>query len=156
MRRIVLLASVMLLTLTAFAGSALADEIDFDLRGGYYADDAEGPFIGAGVLTGFGSTGQWFFNPNVEFAFGDNVDVITGNADFHYDLPTSSSLAFWVGGGPAVVHYDPDFGRGSETDFGVNAFFGFGAREGSLRPYFQIKALVSDESELVIGGGIRF
>lgn len=130
---------------------------DIDVRAGYYADDAEGPFVGAGVLMRVASGTRWYFNPNVEFAFGDHVDVVTVNADFHYDFARESGVSFWLGAGPAVVRRDPDFGLGdAETDLGINGFFGFGASRGHVRPFFQLKVLASDESELVLAGGVRF
>lgn len=151
-----LISTVVVAAATLAAPPAHAGEVDFDVRAGFYADDAEGPFVGAGLLTRLGSTDRWFFNPNVEFAFGDNVDVIAVNGDVHYDFRADSSLALWAGGGLAVVRVDPDFGRDADTDLGVNAFFGFGARRGDVRPYCQGKVVVADESELVVGVGLRF
>lgn len=139
-----------------FLTSVHAADVDIDLRAGYYADKAEGPFVGGGVLTRVGTSGRWFFNPNLELAFGDHVDVFSANGDFRYDLPVRSSLAMWVGGGPAIVHYDPDSGHDSDTDLGLNGFFAVGTRSGNVRPFFQVKVVLSDENEIVVGGGIRF
>src|SRR5262245_25141228 len=51
-------------------------EIDFDVRGGVNAD-AEGPFVGAGILTEIGQSRSWYFNPNAEYTAGDTVDVLS-------------------------------------------------------------------------------
>ncbi len=142
--------------LVLVTGSAVARaEMDIDLRGGFYVDDADGPFVGGGVLLPLGTSGDWSINPNLELAFGDNVDVFTLNGDFLFDLPVSSSFGFWVGGGPAIVRYDADRG-GSDTEFGVNLLANIGAREGKVRPFGMVKVLISEETELVLGGGVRF
>lgn len=153
------------LTLTAFAlGLALApaasaEEIDGDLRIGVYTDASEA-FLGGGILTRLGET-SWFLNPNLEYVFVDHGELATLNLDFHYDLISQPEADFWLGAGPALVlrdHDPPGPGRGDgETDFGVNLFAGVGfLRDRAVRPFFQAKLLLSDESEGVIAFGIRF
>ncbi|PWT90643.1 MAG: hypothetical protein C5B54_06780 [Acidobacteria bacterium] len=101
---------------------------------------------------------HWFFNPNVEFAFGDRAKEATINFDFHYDLPTHTSLYFWVGGGPAIQFFNPDNPRlDTETDFAVNIFMGVGFNKGgSVIPYLQPKVILSSRSAFSIAFGIRF
>jgi hypothetical protein len=148
------------LSITAFAialscSPAGAGEWDLDLRGGWYAKEVEGPFIGIGGLTHLGS-GSWYLNPNLEFAFGDDFDFITLNGDVHYDFDTEGDVTFWAGGGLALVHVNPSGSSDSETDLGLNALLGLGKRTGTVRPFGQIKLLLSDETEFVIAGGVRF
>jgi hypothetical protein len=145
--------------LTAFAGPATAQSVwDFGIRGGVYTDDSD-PFVGVELLTRMGAT-EWFFNPNVEVVFPDRGDLITLNADFHYDLPVDAPVYVWVGGGPAIIFRDSDRGPGDdddETDIGLNLLAGVGFLKGqAVRPYVQGKVVISDESEAVLAFGVRF
>ena len=129
-------------------------DIDGDVRGGVNAD-ADGPFIGAGILTQIKSS-PWFFNPNAEYTAGDDTDVLSVNADVHYDFTTSGSWTFWLGAGPALVTYDPEFGEDDENDFGVNLLVGTGAKRGKVRPFVQGKYFAADNDELLVAAGIRW
>jgi hypothetical protein len=144
-----------LLTFGSACSGLPAADWDLDLRGGWYAKEAEGPFLGIGGLTQLGQ-GAWFFNPNLELAWGDEVDYITLNGDVHYDFHSEGSVTFWVGGGLALVNVDPDGPGDSETDLGLNAFVGLGKRAGEVRPFGQLKVILSDETEIVLAGGVRF
>jgi hypothetical protein len=130
---------------------------DVDLRGGFYVDDVDGPFVGGGGLTRIGQT-AWFANPNVEVAFGDDLDLITVNADFHYDFDIDSDkVSLWVGGGPTLLFPDHSGSDDDDdVDIGLNGLFGVGAARGKWRPFGQAKIIVSDETELVLMGGVRF
>jgi hypothetical protein len=50
---------------------------------------------------------------------------------------------------------DPD-NASSNSKFAVNVLGGVGGRGGSVRPFAQFKAIVSDNSETALMGGIRF
>ena len=123
--------------------------------GGYF--DAEGAFIGGEVLADT-PWRNWYFNPNVEFVFADHAKEATFNFDFHYDLPTRSSVYVWVGGGPAILYRDPENERlDSETDFAFNVLMGVGFNKGgSVIPYIQPKVILSDHSDFALAFGIRF
>lgn len=140
--------------LVAALGAARA-EVQGDVRGGVNAD-AEGPFVGAGILTHIGSSRSWFMNPNAEYTAGDTEDVLSLNADFHYDFDTQGNLAVWMGGGPAFVTYDPEFGEDDDNDVGLNVLAGIGAKRGNVRPFLQGKVLAADRSQLLVAGGIRW
>jgi hypothetical protein len=149
------IALLALLSLTPPAASAEPwKDWDVDLRGGWYAKEAEGPFIGGGALTSMGH--QWYFNPNLEFAFGDEVDYLTVNGDVHYDFTRNGNLSFWAGGGLAIVDTDPDGPGDGSTDLGLNLLVGLGDRKGGVRPFGQFKVILSDETEFVVMGGVRF
>jgi hypothetical protein len=129
-------------------------ELDFGVRGGFY-DDADAGFIGGELL--WGLTRQWYFNPNLEYVFVDNGDLMTLSADFHYDFPTRSPFYVWAGGGPAVILRDPDCNSCSDTDFGLNLLGGVGFGKGqALRPYIQGKIILADDTEAVLAVGLRF
>ena len=130
-------------------------DIDGDVRGGINAD-ADGPFLGGGILSQLGKSSSWYINPNAEYTAGDDTDVLSVNADFHYDFPTSSSWTWWLGAGPALVTYDPEFGEDDDNDFGVNLLVGAGAKQGKVRPFFQGKYFAADNDQVVLAGGIRW
>lgn len=142
-------------------GAAQAATLDFGVRGGFY-NDADAGFLGAEVLTGI--TREWFFNPNVEYVFVDNGSLTTLNLDAHYDLPTRSPYYLWVGGGAAVLFNSFDAEAGcarcrdtNDTDFGLNLLAGIGFWRGQpIRPYVQGKVVLSNNTEAVLGVGIRF
>lgn len=140
-----------LAALVALATPAAA-EIDGDVRIGYYTD-AEEPMIGGGILTHLDD--RWYFNPNGEYVLVDNGDLLTINADFHYDFPLNDRWNWWLGAGPALILADPDPGD-SDTDLGANLLVGAGATQGRVRPFVQGKVVVADDSEFVVGFGIRF
>ncbi len=133
-------------------------QIDLDLRGGVYTDSDAG-FIGGGILTGL--TAGWYFNPNLEYVFVDPGSLWTVNADFHYDFTRAGAWSIWAGGGPALVVRD--FGndrrhrrQDTTTDFGINALAGVGLLRGPVRPFAQVKILLSDNTEGVLAIGVRF
>lgn len=151
------LAATALVALAVLAAPAPAEaQVDLDVRAGIYTD-VEEAFIGAGILTGV--TGNWYFNPNVEFVFVDPGSLWTLNGDFHYDFARRGNWTFWAGGGPAVIFRDFENRRGrddSETDFGANLLAGFGMTRGAVRPYGQFKVILSDDTEAVLALGLRF
>ena len=129
--------------------------------GGVYTDVEEG-FVGGEILGRIGDT-RWFYNPNVEVVFVDPGDLVTANADFHYDLAIAEPVDVWVGGGPALLLRDRGDGPRlrdrdeDETDLGLNALAGVGFnRGGASRSYIQGKVLFSDETEAALAFGLRF
>jgi hypothetical protein len=140
--------------LTAFLITTPAQaQIHPGIRTGAYFDP-DAFFIGGDILVPVARS--WWLNPNVEFGFGD-VDIVTANFDFHYDFDVSSSLYVWAGAGPAILHFNPDGRARSDTDFGVNLFMGIGFKTaGRIVPYIQPKVILSDNSQFVLGFGLRF
>jgi hypothetical protein len=145
MRSVVAIAAVFL-ALLILAPQAEAQRVtQWGVRGGVYFDETE-PFIGAEALMPLAR--NWFFNPNIEHAFGDQ-NLTTLNADVHYDLPTRDRNFIWVGAGLAGL-------LGDDSDLGLNVLVGYGLRRGSVTPYVQLKGILSDNNQVVLGGGIRF
>jgi hypothetical protein len=125
----------------------------FSVRSGVNLDSND-PLLGAGLLAHLGD--RWYANPNVEYTFGDRVDVLGLNADFHYDFPLNGSPYVWAGPGLAVLRRDYEPG-GSDTDVGVNGVFGIGFRTHSgAVPYIQTKVTLADNSSGWLGVGVRF
>jgi hypothetical protein len=138
-----------------FSSRAEAD-IKPGIRAGAYFD-AGGFFIGGDILAKISN--RWYFNPNVEYVFGDGADLLTANFDIHYDLRTSAkNLYVWVGGGLAVIHTDPDNDRiEGDTDPGLNLLMGVGFPFGGGKVFFiQPKAIIADNSDFSIAFGLRF
>lgn len=140
------------LSATIFTPAPSSAATNTDLRAGFYSD-MSALMLGGGLLSSMGSS--WFFNPNVEAAFGDGGNLVTLNADFHYDFPTNGPASFYVGAGPALLYASPDRGD-SNTDLGVNLLGGVSGVHGAVRPFAQIKSILSDNTELALMGGIRF
>jgi hypothetical protein len=61
----------------------------------------------------------------------------------------------WLGAGLALVRVDFE-NNGGDTDAGLNILGGVGVRAGDVVPYVQAKVIVKDDSEFVIGFGVRF
>jgi len=151
-----LLATALLIGLAAWSPPPAAADIDVGLRGGYYTDVGE-PFLGADLLMQIQKT-RWFFNPNLEYVFVEHGDLATLNLDAHYDLDTNDKDFYvWLGGGPAIIFQDRG-GRNddNETDLGLDLLAGVGWQLESVVPYLQAKAIISDDSEVVLAVGVRF
>ena len=153
--RALLFTSASVLALCLSTGSAQA-KTDFGVRGGAYSDVNE-PFLGAEALFEVGTTKRWFGNPNLEHAFADRGDLTTVSFDFHYDFPSGQPYSFWAGAGPTLIFRDRTLtGIEDRTDTGVNLVLGLGAKTGDVRPYGQMKVIVANDSEAVLGVGVRF
>jgi len=153
-KRLVIYCGVFLLLSICFTARAEAD-IHPGIRGGAWFD-ASGFFIGGEILAKVAD--RWYFNPNIEYVFGDGADILAVNFDAHYDLHVKQNMFVWVGGGLAVIHIDPDAPRlEGDTDPGVNLLMGVGFPFGHGNVfYIQPKAILSDHSDFSIGVGVRF
>ncbi len=152
MRRATALTTIAAASLLAVLVSPTPARADnFGVRTGFYTDAGE-PFLGVEFLARVGH--RVYFNPNFEYVFSDDPHFMTLNADFHYDFRTRSRAYVWAGAGLGVLYTDPKVGD-SKTDLGLNLLFGVGLK-GEVIPYVQGKVIVSDNSEFVIGFGVRF
>ena len=143
---------VITLAAVALGPRPAAAIIDTDVRAGVYSD-MSAVSLGGGLLSSMGS--RWYFNPNIEAAFGDNGNLMTLNGDFHYDFAVERPVSVYLGGGPAVLFAHPD-GSDSRADIGLNLLGGVAGMHGDVRPFAQIKGVMSDNSEVALMGGIRF
>jgi len=125
----------------------------FGARIGVYTDGSDF-FLGGDYLTPI--NGDIDFNPNIEFIFIDGGSFLTFNFDALYNFPHNESTTFWAGGGLGLLYFDPSRGD-SNTDLGVNLLGGLGfITSGKLLPYLQAKIILSDNSNFVLGFGLRF
>lgn len=148
--RTVLAAS---LCLSALPAVAVANDFKVGVRGGYYTK-VEKPFLGAELLARVAP--RFYFNPNFEYVFVDNGTYMTFNGDFHYDFPTHTSTYVWLGAGPALVRVHPEGRAPASTDFAADLLGGIGFHTGSVIPYFQVKAIIKNDSLLSLAVGLRF
>jgi len=154
--RSLLVASAVLFTSALAISPGQARTTDFGVRGGFYPDE-DRPFLGAEALFDVSEKGRWFGNPNVEQVLVNSGDLTTVSFDFHYDFPSGSPYSFWAGAGPTLIHQDRErAGNGNTNDAGVNLVLGVGAKKGDARPYGQFKVVIADESQAVVGMGVRF
>ena len=137
----------------ALAVPASADEVKFGVRGGYYTD-AESAFLGIELLTALRP--RLYFNPNIEYVFVDDAKYVTWNADFHYDFHVSGRSFAWLGAGLALASVNPEGDDNTDNDVAANFRAGIGVRTGSVIPYFQVKLIAKDDTEFVVGFGLRF
>lgn len=147
-------ATVALFAATCACVGTAAAHTTADLRAGAYTD-ANAMAIGGGVVTGLSHSNTWMFNPNLEVVFPDGGNMFSMNADFQYQFPGSGSVGVYAGGGPALLIADPNNGS-SQSDGALNLIGGVEGRHGSARPFGQAKAVLSDNSEFVLMGGVRF
>jgi hypothetical protein len=146
--------AILMIAMLAIALPCSAVQTQGDVRAAYLTDqDAVG--LGGGLLTGLGESPRWKFNPNVEVAFADDLDGMSVNGDFRYDVTRDSDVAFWMGAGPALLVSDHG-DDATDTDVGLNLLTGIGASRGDVRPFGQIRGVIADRSEVVLAGGIHF
>ena len=146
----ILVAALTVAILTAVPSHAL----DFGVRAGAVVDDSD-PYVGVELLAPLGNS-SWFFNPNIEFVDADSGDRVSANFDFHYDVKTASEYYLWGGLGAAAIHTESARGRKSSDDAGLNLLAGIGWKLESMTPYAQLKVVISDDSSIQAGVGIRF
>ena len=107
---------------------APASAQDVGVRAGVSGDPDQ---FYAGVHGEFGPVVEdLYFRPNLELGFGSDVTVVTGNVEFIYKIPLSSSpWSLYLGAGPALViatrDDDTDAGGGVNIIVGVEHSRGF-------------------------------
>lgn len=151
-----LLLSLPLLT-TALVWSpapARADEsgVFAGARLGFYTN-AGAPDLGGELLMRMAP--RVYFNPNLEVVFKSD-SYLTFNLDFHYDFTRRGRALLWAGAGLGIVSVNPPGPGGGHTDPALNLLFGVGLRQRGKIPYFQVKLIAKEDTELALGFGLRF
>jgi hypothetical protein len=105
------------------------------------------PMIGGDMLVPI--TSRLMFNPNLEIS----TDLVTTNADVHYDFDLTREAAAWFGAGIALINPE-----GQDLDVGVNALAGVGTRWQRHIVYAQFKVTApgSYDGYTSLAVGIRF
>jgi hypothetical protein len=138
--------------LAAAVAMPAAADTSFGVRTGVYTE-AEAGFVGAEVLTSLAPS--WYFDPNLEYAFAGDRNVLAVSGDFHYDFVHDRPYWVWAGAGPAVLRRDTGFGD-RETDLGLNLLGGMAWKKSQVQPYVQGKVTLADTNEAVLAVGVRF
>lgn len=142
-----------MITLVAafFSFSAANAQLSVDVRGGYY-EKADNLFLGAGL-----NFNLLFFtaNPNFEYVFVDGGNFYTINLDGKVTVLPLVVGSGWLGAGLVLSSAKIDGGE-SSTDGGVNLLAGFGLDAIPLKPFAQLKYIISDSNQWVFGVGVRF
>jgi hypothetical protein len=146
------LAAALALTFTAASADPAQADPMFGVRFGLYTNVSD-PFLGGEML--FRIIPDLYLNPNLEVVLGHGR-YLTFNADVHYDVAHSHHTFVWIGGGLAVINTEPEGASEGNTDVGFNLLLGIGGRHGRVIPYAQAKVILKDDSEFVIGVGLRF
>lgn len=140
------------------APTAMADDakLGFGLRPLGFSINPDQYVLGVQAVLGKYYRGR--FAPSVDFGFGDNVTVITGNFDFKIDLfsPPKSRSVFYAGAGPTLSYITPD-GGDSDTEIGLSLLGGIklGMNE---KNYYNIEARfgVGDIPDFKLLAGVMF
>ncbi len=122
-------------------------------RVGIYAN-REDAFLGGELVAPLAQ--RIYVNPNGEWVVAERATFLTFNMDFYYDIPVRGPLAVWAGAGLAILYFNPEGPAPADTDVGLDLLFGIAFSRRPVIPYMQVKALLSDTNELVLGVGLRF
>ena len=137
-------AAVVLSAVEARAG-------DVSLRAGAYTD-VDAAFVGIEYRAPV--QGRLYVAPNFELVFPSEGSYFSFNADMHYVFAAQGKLSPWLGAGLGIYSRSHD-GGGSDTTAGANFIGGLGLRT-KLEPYAQVKIVVTGDTAVVLGFGIRF
>lgn len=157
-KRLMNLALCVLVISGLIAPAAAADEakMGLGLRPLGFSINPDQYVLGAQAVLGTYYRGR--FAPSVDFGFGDNVTVITGNFDLKIDLfsPPKSESVFYVGAGPTLSYISPDVGE-SDTEIGLSLLGGvkLGMSE---KNYYNIEARfgIGDIPDFKLLAGVMF
>lgn len=111
-----------------------------------------------GVQAVLGEYYRGRFAPSVDFGFGENLTLITGNFDLMIDLfsPPKSEAAFYIGGGPTLSYISPETGD-SDTEIGLSLLGGIKLGM-SEKNYYNIEARfgIGDIPDFKLLAGVMF
>lgn len=120
------------------------------VRGGIY-EDGDNWFLGVDVKT---KVAMIAVNPNFEWIFVDHGNSFTLNLDGLFTVLPIPLMDPYVGAGIGTFYIDPD-GGDSKSDFAFNLIAGASFNV-PLKPYVQIKYIITDNNTFVLAGGVRF
>jgi hypothetical protein len=149
--RSVLVATFVLAGILSFEPAHAQFSLQPGVRIGYYTDNNDF-FFGADMKTGFLLVNA---NANAEYVFVDNAKMATFNLDGTIDFGLIPGLPTWVGAGIGLLYADPD-NADSQTDGIFNLLLGGGLNKLPLSPYVQLKYILAESDQFVVGAGIRF
>lgn len=127
MRKIIYTLITMMLIILALYGPANAGDPAMKRGMGIYGGYSINPdqiVIGGQAILGT-LKGDIDFSPSVDFGFGDHLTVVTVNFDASLNLfkAPGSKMKIYVGAGPTLGIYDPEYGSG-DTEIGLTLLGG--------------------------------
>lgn len=122
---------------------------DVGLKAGVAIGDLDQFFFG--VFTPIPIERLLVFQPTLELGFGDNATSLFVSMDFLYRLRRN----FSAGGGIGVL-YNSFSGGGSKTDPSLSLFFNFRYPVRRTDIFWEIRAQLSDHSQLRLSFGFLF
>lgn len=156
-RSVILIVSMLLIAgLAGPVPARAATPVGIGLRPLGFSIDPDQYVLGVQAVMGKYYAGR--FAPSVDFGFGEDMTVITGNFDLKIDVlsPPKSEAVFYLGGGPTLSYLSPD-GGDSDTEIGLSILGGvkLGMTE---KHYYNIEARygIGDIPEFKLLAGVMF
>jgi hypothetical protein len=155
--RVLILALAILTTLVVVAPArdawAVSGPISLTAMGGFYSGGIDEPFLGAGVKVGLGGLSV---TPYAEYIFVSDGNAYSVNADLTMPLLPLGVASIYAGAGAGVLFVDPD-NADSNSNSVINLLVGAGLNAVPMKPYGQIKYVVTDgDDPFVFTVGVRF
>jgi outer membrane immunogenic protein len=135
--------------------------------GAFLANGTEIEQWGIGVNAEFFLNEKMSVQPNLIFYFPEDAGGVKTsfwelNGDFHYYFVSQDVVSFYGKAGLnfSTLKYKYDIsgfsGEDSQTEFGVNLGIGANFNVGGVLPFAEIKYVISDFDQAVIGLGVKF
>jgi len=155
--RVLILALAILTTLVMVAPArdawAVSGPVSLTAMGGFYSGGIDEPFLGAGVKVGLGGLSV---TPYGEYIFVSHGNAYSLNADLTIPIIPLGVASIYGGAGAGVLFVDPD-NAGSDSNSVINLLVGAGLNAVPMKPYGQIKYVVTDgDDPFVFTVGVRF
>jgi hypothetical protein len=154
--RVLILALAIFTTLVVVAPArdawAVSGPVSLTAMGGFYSGGIDEPFLGAGVKVGLGGLSV---TPYAEYIFVSNGNAYSVNADLTMPLLPLGVASIYAGAGAGVLFVDPD-NADSDSNSVINFLVGAGLNAVPMKPYGQIKYVVTDgDDPFVFTVGVR-
>ncbi|MCC6319357.1 MAG: hypothetical protein IT361_16920 [Gemmatimonadaceae bacterium] len=153
MRAIRLAPVLLVVTLLAGARGAAAQAAGPTLGGPRvtYNFDVEEAAIGGQFIIPLNS--RFDFYPSLDIFLPDDGSLFAINADLRFHPAPRDAAQLYLGGG---VNISRAAYRGrSNSDAGVNLFAGLEGRSGVIRPFGELRVILSDGSSVQMAGGLN-
>ena len=140
-----------LVTFMVSAGSAAAQSKGIGIRAGVSAEPDQF-YIGAHMNVTEIVENFWF-RPNAELGFGNNLTLLALNPEFVYNIRIKSRVwTPYIGGGPSLLvgSFDSPNGRSSDVGGGFNFVGGIQQKKGFMA---EIKIGAFDSPDFKLGVG---
>ena len=114
--------------------------------------DRDELFLGAQLTVPISTMVEFY--PSIDIYTPDRGSLLGFNGDFKFRLPRDGSLDLYAGGGLGILSRSVE--DNSNTDLGVNLFFGIESRVGRVHPFGEARIKIADGSGFQLLGGLNF